>query len=382
MDKIKLIYVSSSSVGPVLEGQVYKLMEYYQTLDVFSEIVLLQPYYTQDNLKKARESLRDYTFRTVYYYSNKTAPHKYFAYMRSLKEVLAKEITDNSIIHSRGALTLPFIRKALPSQYKDCYTLVEFRGLTIDELKTVHGGGLLARVWLNCVKLPYARMLLHKAYNDKYAFYTAVSPYFKQLIEKEGVREDRISVHPNIVSPDFVFSKEYRNEIRNKYGISAQTPVAVMSSGVGDVWQNDQQVLDRLLELGFVVFNLGKNGIKKPGVINGYLPRSEMPKYLSAADVAVLWREDIPLNNVACPSKFGEFVTMGLYVIHNGTVDIAKRFIEDNDAGVIVSKPEEIVIDRKKLDFEERRKRSVAGYNMFSVECVAKSYISHYQNKN
>ena len=107
-----------------------------------------------------------------------------------------------------------------------------------------------------------------------------------------------------------------------------------------------------------------------------------MPKYLSAADVAVLWRDDIPLNNVACPSKFGEFVTMGLYVIHNGTVDIAKNFIEDNDAGIIVKTPEEITIDRSRLGAEPRKNRCNAGYKMFSVECIAKSYISHYCNKN
>lgn len=382
MEKIKLIYVSSTNIGHVLEGQAYKLLEYYQTCDVFSEIVLLQPYDNQETLEKAKKVLQYYTFRTVFFYAHTVAPHKYFKTLKSFKKVIPSEVTHNSVIHTRGNLDTVLVRKALPLEYKDTYILTEFRGLTIDEFKVIHGHRWIDYIWLYCVKLPYTRLLLKKLYKDKNIHITAVSPYFKQVICKEGVPETSICVHPNIVSTDFVYNEDYRREIRTQYGISEETPVAVMSSGVGDAWQHDHLVLDRLLELGFTVFNLGKNKIEKAGVLNGFLPRSEMPKYLSAADVAVLWREDIPLNRVACPSKFGEFVTMGLYVIHNGTVAIAKEFIENNGAGIIVNSPESIEIDKAKLQKEERLKRCKAGYNTFSVECIASSYISHYQNKN
>jgi hypothetical protein len=299
-----------------------------------------------------------------------------------LKEVLTEEMTSNTVIHTRNTILVPFIRKALPFHYRNAYILAEFRGLIIDELKVAHPKRFIDYLTAYCIKVPYARILLNKLYKDENSFITAVSPLFKQLILQKNVSIKRVSVHPNIVSPDFVFSPEHRKGIRKKYGLSDNQPIAVMSSGGGTIWQKDQDVLEKLLQDGIIVFNLGKNAIKREGVINGYLPRDEMPKYLSAADVAVLWRDNIPLNNLACPSKFGEFVIMGLYVIHNGTVDIAKRYIEDNDAGIIVNTPEDIKIDMSKLDIETRKRRCVAGFNMFSVERIAKSYISHYINKN
>ena len=88
MEKIKLIYVSSTNIGHVLEGQAYKLLEYYQTCDVFSEIVLLQPYDTQETLEKAKKVLQNYTFRTVFFYAHTVAPHKYFKTLKSFKKVI------------------------------------------------------------------------------------------------------------------------------------------------------------------------------------------------------------------------------------------------------------------------------------------------------
>jgi len=382
MDKIKLIYITTDNINAVQEGQVYKLLEYYQSQDIFSDIVLFQPYSNQAILDKARNMLSKYSFRREYFYARPLAPNKYYATIKSLKNLLAKEMTDNSVIHSRGNVTSPFIRKALPLQFKDAYILTEFRGLLLDELKVAHKHRPIDYMLAYGVKVPYARCILRKLYRDKGVHITAVSPLFKQLIEKEGVSAEKVCVHPNIVSSDFVFNEEHRREIREKYGLTESQLVAVMSSGGGSVWQKDQEVMKRLLQMGFVIFNLGKHKVEQEGVINEFLPRDLMPKYLAAADVAVLWRDDIPLNNVACPSKFGEFVTMGLYVIHNGSVAIAKEFIEKNEAGIIVSNPKDIQIDKLKLGLDVRRIRCKAGYDMFSVECIAKSYIDHYLNKN
>lgn len=382
MEKIKLIYISSDIISKVIEGQVYNLLEYYITLNVFSDIVLLQPCRDEIQLSKAKEVLSNYSFRVEFLTCRPLAPHKYFDNIRSLKNALKKEMTDNSVIHVRGSLSAPFVRKALPSQYKKAYILADFRGLVVPEIKVAHKGRLLDYLLVYFLKIPYAKYLEKCVFKDENTYITVVSPYFMQILVEDGVPKDRICVHPNIVSQDFIFSETDRRNIRKKYGIDEKCPVAVISSSGGTKWQNDSVVVDRLQEIGFVVLNLSRNAIEKSGVINEFLPRSEMPKYLSAADVAILWRENNPLNKVACPSKFGEFVTMGLYAIHNGTVDIAKRFIEDNNAGIIVSSSKEIEVDLRNLDIESRKKRSEAGFKLFSVECIAKDYISHYKNKN
>ena len=220
MDKIKLIYITTDNINAVQEGQVYKLLEYYQSQDIFSDIVLFQPYCNQAILDKAKNMLSKYSFRREYFYARPLAPNKYCATIKSLKILLAKEMTDNSVIHSRGNVTSPFIRKALPLQFKDAYILTEFRGLLLDELKVAHKHRPIDYMLAYGVKVPYARCILRKLYKDKGVHITAVSPLFKQLIEKEGVPAEKVCVHPNIVSPDFVFNEEHRREIREKYGLT------------------------------------------------------------------------------------------------------------------------------------------------------------------
>ena len=309
------------------------------------------------------------------------APQKYFTNIKNLRRLLSKEMTNSTVIHCRGCYAAPLIRKALPTEYKDNYILSDFRGLVIPEIKVSHKGRLIDCMLVYGVKIPYVKHVLNQIYRDNNTFITAVSPYFKQVLMEEGAPENKTSVHPNIVSPDFVFNMDDRKLIREKYNIPDDKVVAVISSSGGTVWQNDIILIDRLLELGCVVFNLGKKKVEKEGVINEFLPRSEMPKYLSAADIAALWRENIPLNNVACPSKFGEFVTMGLPIIHNGSVMIAKDFIEKNNAGIIVKEPEDIQIDKTWFGLLERKKRAELGHELFSVENIAQSYISHYSNR-
>ena len=183
MDKIKLIYVATDNVGHVLEGQVFKLLEYYQSLpNVFSEIVLLQPYSSEAVLEKLKAMLERYSFRKVYIKAKPIDPLMYCTNMRNMREALKKEVTNNTVIHSRGSLMTSFIRRSLPRQYRDAYILTDCRGLGIDEWKTAHGHRLVDYVMVYCVKVPYARFLINRIYKDKYAHITTVSPYLKQVI--------------------------------------------------------------------------------------------------------------------------------------------------------------------------------------------------------
>ena len=77
-------------------------------------------------------------------------------------------------------------------------------------------------------------------------------------------------------------------------------------------------------------------------MISTIVPFSQMPAMLSAADIAVLWRDDTFINQSASPSKFSEFAAMGLYVIHNGSVAVATQYLKESGAGLIVRDMAEI----------------------------------------
>jgi len=374
MGKKKLIYVSSPYTGAVVEGQVYELLEYYKRMDWFEEVLLLQIYSTETDRTKAEEILAKFSFRHKFFWQNPYYPHLYRKSIQAQKKALEGEVSENTVFHVRGGSRALYLREALPPQYRQLLILDEFRGLSSSEFDYTVGSGVVERI-KTFVKKRHTNRCYSLMHQDKYMLYTAVSPLLREIESKEdGFDINRISVHPNIASADFKFNLEKRIEIRKRLGVSEGQILVVTSSGESGAWQKDLDIIGTLTSKGYIVLNLSQKTIDLPNVISRFVPHKEMPDYLSACDAALLWRDDVPLNNVACPSKYGEFAVMGLYVIHNKTVDIVTRFIQDNNCGLLVDSPEDIAIPHNLFNGQERLRRSKAGYGLFSIEEVARSY--------
>lgn len=374
MVKKKLIYVSSPYTGAVVEGQVYELLEYYKQQDWFEDVLLLQIYSSDTDRTKAEEILKKFNFRYKFFWQNPYYPHLYRKSIKAQKKVLEGEVTSNTVFHVRGGIRSLYLRESLPSQFNSLMILDEFRGLSSSELNYTTGSGIVERL-KEVVKNYHYRKCYAKMQKDEHTVYTAVSPLLCEIEAKQdGFDLKIISMHPNIASSDFVYNPKRRKEIRKQLGVPDDKILVVTSSGESGAWQKDLDIIDSLVSKGYMVLNLSKMTIDKPNVISRFLPHKEMPDYLSACDAALLWRDDVPLNNVACPSKYSEFAVMGLYVIHNKTVDIATRFINENKCGLLVDNPEEILLSEDKFSEEDRLRRCVAGHKVFSIEEIARSY--------
>ena len=102
-----------------------------------------------------------------------------------------------------------------------------------------------------------------------------------------------------------------------------------------------------------------------------------MPDYLSAADVAILWR--YILNTCASPSKFSEFASMGIYVIHNGSVNLVNKYLKENKAGILLDSIDNLSIEKSIVfDLRKRQERINTGRTNFGVEFVSKGYFDYY----
>jgi glycosyltransferase involved in cell wall biosynthesis len=62
----------------------------------------------------------------------------------------------------------------------------------------------------------------------------------------------------------------------------------------------------------------------------------EVPRYLRASDLGVLLRADHPLNAVACPTKFAEYVMTGLPVLITAGLGDCSPFVAANRAGAVL----------------------------------------------
>jgi hypothetical protein len=380
MARKKLIYVSSPYSGAVVEGQVYELLEYYKQQNWFDDVLLLQSYTGEEDLQKGVRILEKFSFRKKFFWMNPYYPFFYKKSVKSLKNVLEEEVFDNTVFHVRAGIYGRYVRSALPFELKHLLILVEFRGLMTNEITYTQRMSIVERL-KNLIKRSHIKHCNRIMQSDDRIIYTAVSPKLRDIEAKEeGFDNNCISIHPNIAASYFKYNKKDRSLVRGQLGIADNQILIVTSSGESGAWQKDLDIIDHLLSKGYVVLNLSKRVINKPNVISRFVTHNEMPAYLSASDAAILWRDDVPLNNVACPSKYSEFAVMGLYVIHNKTVDIVTRFINDNDCGALVDNPEKISLNEDLFSEEARTKRCEVGCKVFSIEQIAKSYYSLLQS--
>lgn len=66
----------------------------------------------------------------------------------------------------------------------------------------------------------------------------------------------------------------------------------------------------------------------------------EVPRYLCASDLGILLRAPDPTNEVACPTKFAEYVLSGLPVLISSGIGDCSPFVAQHGAGVVLDTPD------------------------------------------
>ena len=110
------------------------------------------------------------------------------------------------------------------------------------------------------------------------------------------------------------------------------------------------------------------------------MPFQDVPKYLSAADIGILWRDRTFINYSASPSKLSEFAASGLFIINNGSVNIAEEYIEKSGAGLIIEDMHDLNSNQIELIKQQNRiKNAISGQKIFGVEAIGSSYLNYYE---
>jgi glycosyltransferase involved in cell wall biosynthesis len=66
----------------------------------------------------------------------------------------------------------------------------------------------------------------------------------------------------------------------------------------------------------------------------------EVPRLLRASDLGVLLRAPDPLNEMACPTKFAEYVMTGLPVLISAGIGDCSPFVREHRAGAVIDAPD------------------------------------------
>lgn len=369
-----LIYINSG-IGSVFPSQVLELLNYYQRLNFFNKITLLCGVRNEPEMKKAKELLASSSFEVIYYRTFPNYPFFNGIAVNHLAKAFSKiDISESTVIHARsssiGYIVYKSIRKILSDNPK---VILDIRGAlkeeTVDFLEI---NWLLKKLKIINVKNSYSTL----------QFYNAISVVSNSLreyvINYDSKIEEKVFVNPCLAGESFVYSIEQRNHFRNIIGVSQNEKLLVFSSGGESLWQNNQELVN-IASKGYKILNLSKVKIDHPNIITMYVKYEEVPGYMSAADVAVIFREDNVVNKVASPVKFSEYSCSGLPVVSSRNVEVIKQYIEKTGYGLLINSLEEITLeDVDKLCSIPRNEISEYGRKHFGIESVAAGYLKIY----
>ena len=378
---MKLVYVCDG-VASVYESQVLELLRF---LAKKTDVLLIQGFHSNKEKIILKEKLSKYPelkvawVRTFGYYPF-LMHRSYNSFLRVLKKIPFQD----TVFHIRGELVGYIFKRMAREKYPSMKILIDIRGIVLEEiaykLLYVHG----FRKILFKILQKYVSHVSHELFNgDNCQIYlTCVSSCMVDYIKHNYPNCNyTMLVHPNIAGEQFSYSETKRKEIRRKFNIADDELLAICSTGGNSVWQEDQLLIPYLIDAGIRVIHLSKKDFHIPGCITTTVPFQDMPAMLSAADIGVLWRKKVFINESASPSKFSEFARMGLYIIHNGSVKNAIEYIKTNKSGCII---DEVFDFEKKLIpenlIEQRRNLCRKGLETYGLTNIGNSYLRTYKH--
>lgn len=379
---MRLIYISEGDVS-VYESQVLALLAFLKK--EVEEVVLIQGYTSEDEKRALLEKhSRHPRVKTIWFKNYPVYPFFEKKRMKSIYNALKQvDGLENYILHVRSEYVGYIIKRVVKMYELDIPMLIDIRGVVYEELKykipLIRGKRkLLSIIQKWHFKKCYNKLFCNDEMNIKLS---SVSPLINEYIRENYPKcKYEMFVHPNIASTQFEYSTESRAKIRQELGINKNDIVALCSTAGNAIWQKDYLIVEHLSKMGIKVINLSKNKLNLENVTTMTVKFTDMPAYLSAADIAVLWRDNTFMNNSASPSKFSEFAAMGLYVIHNNSVTNAINHIKESGSGILVDNIDDIKTFPTAEEFSQKRQEwIVAGKKKFSIEVLGRSYIASYK---
>jgi glycosyltransferase involved in cell wall biosynthesis len=171
-----------------------------------------------------------------------------------------------------------------------------------------------------------------------------------RLIERHGVARSKIAVVPCCIDSKSLLDGS-REEARQRFGLTNRFVVVYLGSLE---WYQQPHECLRLFKLIKCVRNdahflsITTHPERMTSVVNSYglspedhtiisLPAHEVPFALKAGDVGLLLRASEPVNEVASPVKFAEYLAAGLPVILTAGIGDYSELLVKHRLGVCIS---------------------------------------------
>jgi len=299
----------------------------------------------------------------------------FFSVLRKAQLAKARKLIENKsagsfVVHLREEVLLPETLAVFNKKSNKIF--VDIRAARIEEIDEYQNQNVLIKKWKIC-KTRRSLKLLNRA--------CGVFAVSKALKEYLSGYCDVVEVVPSVAANSMNFDSKSREEVRRRLGINPEETLFVFSSGGNAMWQKAAETFTFMRERGYRVLNLSRHQVDEELVMTKFVPFNEMSAYLSASDIAILWRDKSVVNDVASPVKFAEYVCCGLPVITSKHVDQSAEFVRRTGNGAIIDEldalREEDIREILKLN---RDRISEQGRDFFGIDQCVLKYLKAYQH--
>lgn len=361
-------------MGSVFDSQVLELLNEICRRDIFESTYLFLGIRNESQIKELHNKNINTRIIVVFYRSFPNYPFFNFLIRKSLKRALGrKNLSEGKCIyHTRGELLSWHLSKVLEKKYWR-KIIPDIRGAVVAEIEEFYNFSQLQKI----LKLwNYKRAI--KCLN-KFNNISVVSDSLKNLlVNKYNIQSTNINVIPSLAGHHFRFDINKRDIKRKELGLNYDDILIVFSSGGTAIWQNNNSI-KYFAEKGFKILNLSKKIIEHKNIVNKFVQFSEVPAYLNASDIAVIWRKKSIVNEVASPVKFSEYVCTGLPVLSNENVKSIRDYVIKNKSGEIVDELESIDSNLiQNLATYNQSTISDVGRTTFGINSIADQYLKLY----
>ena len=375
MQKARLIYIGKPG-SAVFESQVIQILIEIKSKNIFDEVILLAGIESSGDSNMINDLIKRTGLRVETF---KKYPNYHFFrefQKKALSKSLTKLLCENVIIHTRGETFSQVIKPIVDkTKYKSVKILTDVRGAIYEE----------TLFYKKMKAIPFQLKLYQHKKNLKVLskntdFISCVSEKLKSyVLDRVNIEEEKVGINPCSASELFFYSSKSREEFRQKLKIKNTDKVFIFATGGNDNWQNTGEIIKSIASKGFRVLNLSRSKIEVENVINLFVPYSDVPKYLNSADVAVVWRKNDIVNNVASPVKFSEYACCGLPIVSNRGVNLITDYIENSKNGLLIDSFDELsssVVDN--LISIDRNQISKNAKMKFSSTVIIENYLKMY----
>jgi hypothetical protein len=374
---MKLIYLCNGK-SSVFDSQVLSLLSHYKRNNLFESIYLLFGYRNQADIDWIeRKNTEDISL--VFYKTYPNYPLFNFRIRKNLYLACQGISKDFSwfFFHIRDEMiSFHFKKMIVKLNVGGNQVLTDVRGVNIEQIKEFSR----TNSFFKALKIINYKLAFNALKED--ANLSVVSEALKMhLINSLNIKKSIIKVNPCLVDDNFYFNEDKRAKIRNELNLRNDEILVVFTSGGSADWQKNKEII-KIANKGLKIINLSVDEIINDNIMTMFVPYIEVPSYLSAADIAFIWRDKSLVNIVASPVKFSEYIACGLPVIHNGTVDLINQITNNPFNGICIEHLDNLDVKQLKriITATDRIKLSNSGINVFGLSKITDCYMQIYNS--